>query len=718
MTIKNDYLNPGLELEKRVEDLVSRMTVEEKISQMMNNSPAIKRLGIPKYGWWNECLHGVARAGIATVFPQAIGMAATWDRRLMRKIAEAISEEARAKYHDAILKGNREQNYGITFWSPNINIFRDPRWGRGQETYGEDPFLTGELGIEFVKGLQGYDKKYFKVIATPKHFAAHSGPEKDRHHFNAIVSNKDLEETYLPAFKKCVLKGKAYSVMGAYSRLNGEPCCASKPLLVDILRKKWGFKGYVVSDCDAIKDIYFNHKFVKTPEEAAAIAVKNGCDLNCGNTYFRLLKAYEKKLITNKEINESLKRVLRAKFKLGMFDPPEQVPFTNIPVDIINNKRHRYLALKAARESVVLLKNENNLLPVKKDLKSIAVIGPNADSLDALLGNYSGTPSKYVTPLQGIRNKVSGKTQILFSKGSNLNNSDSRYLKDAVDIAKKADVVIAVLGLNPQFEGEEDDAPMSDESGDRLNINLPEVQEELLKAVYKTGKPVILVVEAGSSLAINWAKEHIPAIIYIWYPGEEGGSALADVIFGNYNPGGRLPVTFYKSLEQLPPFDNYNMENRTYRFFKGKPLYEFGYGLSYTDFKYENLCFEKENFEIFENIIFSVDIHNVGNMNGEEVIQVYIKNMSVAAATLNFELKEFKRVSLKKGEKKKVSFKLLPEAFSSVDQKGKRFIRPGKYKIYIGGSQPTKEKSGAGINNILEKTIDKRGKITQIDSSF
>jgi len=646
-----DYTQPA---DARARDLASRMTLEEKVSQMLHDAPAVERLGIPKYNWWNECLHGVGLAGVATVFPQSIGLGATFNTNLMARIATVISDEARAKHHEAIRQGERERYKGLTFWSPNINIFRDPRWGRGQETYGEDPYLTARMGVEFVKGLQGDDPKYLKLVSTPKHYAVHSGPELDRHHFDAKVSEKVLLETYLPAFEACIKEGKAVSVMGAYNRVNGEPCCASRHLLVDILRGEWGFDGYVVSDCWAICDFYKHHKVVETPEEAAAMAVKAGCDLNCGNTYPSLAGAVKMGLISEETITESVIRLFTARFRLGMFDPPEMVKYAQIPFEVNDCKAHRELALEAARESIVLLKNENDFLPISKNIKSIAVIGPNANRVEPLIGNYHGTPSIAVTALDGIRVKVGPKTEISYAKGCELNDNATEGFSYAAEIAEKSDVAIVVLGLSAELEGEDTEAQLPD----RHDITLLGAQEALLKTVYNTGTPVVLVLINGSAIAVNWADEHVPAIIEAWYPGEEGGAAIADVIFGDYNPAGRLPVTFYRSIDQLPPFSDYSMKGRTYRFFNGEPLYPFGFGLSYTRFKYFNLKINPLKVTPGEDIQISVDVENTGKRSGDEVVQLYISDVKSSVPVPIRQLSGFTRIHLAPGEKRVVSFTL------------------------------------------------------------
>jgi beta-glucosidase len=827
------YKDPALPIEKRVDDLVSRMTLEEKVSQMMNAAPAIPRLGIPEYDWWNEALHGVAFSGVATVFPQAIGLGATFDQRLVGRVADVISTEARAKYNEAQASGNRARFHGLTFWSPNINIFRDPRWGRGQETYGEDPYLTSRLGVAFVKGMQGDDPKYLKVVSTPKHYAVHSGPEPERHRFDAAVSERDMQETYFAAFRATVTEGHAESVMCAYNRINGEPACANTHLLEDMLRGRWGFSGYVVSDCGAIDDIYERHHFVKTAEEASAVAVKKGTDLECGDTYRALVAAVKQGLVSEAEIDRAVKRLFEARFRLGMFDPPEIVPYSKIPFSENDSTEHRRLALEAARESVVLLKNENNTLPLRKDVKTLAVIGPNADSMQVLLGNYNGQPSRATTPLAGIRQRVSPQTKVLYALGTGLTdvtvepvpasalrtpdgghglkaqffankNLEGRPVltrtdesvnfdwgmsspaptvpaddfsarwtgkivptvsgkyrlgmvaddgarifldgklvaedwtdhaptpitgevtleagkaydlkleyyenklgavaklvwqppvartvtpyAEAVNVAKQADAVVLVLGLSSQLEGEEMKVHEPGFlGGDRTDIGLPARQQALLEAVAATGKPVVLVLLNGSALAVNWADAHVPAIVEAWYPGEEGGAAVADVLFGDYNPAGRLPVTFYKSVSQLPPFENYQMDGRTYRYFKGDPLYPFGYGLSYTRFRYDNLKLSASKVKAGEGLTLSAEVQNTGDREGDEVVQVYLAHVAASVPVPIRSLAGVSRVTLKAGERQTVSFTLTPEQLSIIDNGGRRVVEPGDFLIAVGGKQP------------------------------
>jgi len=689
------FRDPSKPIDKRVDDLVSRLTLEEKISQMTDVAAPVERLEIPGYNWWNECLHGVARAGVATVFPQAIGLAATWDTDLIYKMADVTSTEARAKYHEFVRNNDRARYHGLTFWSPNINIFRDPRWGRGQETYGEDPVLTSKMGTAFVKGLQGDNPKYLKVVATPKHYAVHSGPEPNRHVFDAITDMRVLWDTYLPAFEATITEGKAYSIMGAYNRFLGEACCAHDLLLEEILRDKWGFEGYVVSDCGAIRNIYASHKLVETPEEASALAVKKGCDLNCGRTYESLLKAVEQGLITEEEIDVTVKRLFRARFKLGMFDPPEIVPYTQIPFEKNDAPEHADLALTVAQESMILLKNDNNLLPIENKLKQIAVIGPNADNLDVLLGNYNGTPSHPVTALAGIKNCIGESTNVKYAPGCGLVGNDMIMdtipgydaFAEAVDLAKASDIVIFCGGISPRLEGEEMQVPFEGFfGGDRTDIKLPAVQEKLIKSLHATGTPVVMVNFSGSAVALNWENENLPAIIQAWYPGQAGGTALADVIFGKYNPGGRLPVTFYKSVNDLPPFEDYSMKNRTYRYFDGEPLYPFGYGLSYTTFEYGSPGLSDNSIDKSGNVEITVEVRNTGDIGGSEVVQLYVKDIESIFPVTKKALRDFKRIYLGPGESQIVSFVLEPKVFWVIDDEGNRFVEPGDFDIMVGGN--------------------------------
>lgn len=826
------FQNPKFSVEERVNDLSSRLTLQEKISQMVFNAPAVERLGIPEYNWWNECLHGVARNGLATVFPQAIGLAATWNKELINQVGIAISDEARAKYNDAISKNQRGLYQGLTFWSPNINIFRDPRWGRGQETYGEDPYLTGQIAVNFIKGLQGNDPKYLKVVATSKHYAVHSGPEPDRHSFNAEVSEYDLRETYLPAFKMSVEDANVQSIMCAYNSLRGNACCSNDPLLNKILRDEWGFNGYVVSDCWAIQDIWQFHKQAVDAAEASAISVQAGTDLNCGVSFSKLFDAYKKKLIGEEEIDIAFKRLFKARFQLGMFDPPEMVPFSSLNMDVVDSKKHKEIALQTARESIVLLKNENNLLPLNKNIKSIAVIGPNANNIEVLLGNYNGFPSKAVTPLEGIKNKLKSNTKIYYEKGCDIidgmtdavvippdflftdlsknnkglnaeifdntrfegkpvikkvdntidfwwfhnipfkqlkqNNfsiqwsgyiippksgkykiggsgfnglhiyfedsliakydgehgpierftefnlekgktykirvdyySSDRYsmvqllwsVPDeeqevrAIEAAKKSDVVIMCMGISPRLEGEELELNVPGFSGgDRTSLDLPMSQQKLIKKIAALGKPIVLVLLNGSALSVNWEAENIPAIIDAWYGGQAAGDALADVLFGDYNPSGKLPVTFYKSVDQLPDFRNYAMKGRTYRYFDDEVLYPFGYGISYTTFEFSNMRLDKETINSNESAVLNVNIKNTGRMSGEEVVQLYVKGRGLKENDAIKTLKGFEKVFLKPGETKTITFEITPEVLQKYVE-GKGFIvEKRNYVLLVGSS--------------------------------
>ena len=693
------FNNPELTIHARVDDLVSRLTLEEKISQMQHTAPAVPRLGIPQYNWWNECLHGVARNGVATVFPQAIGMAATFNPSLIEREADVISTEARAKYAEAISKGQHEIYQGLTFWSPNINIFRDPRWGRGQETYGEDPFLTSRIGVAFVNGLQGKDPNYFKVIATAKHFAVHSGPESERHKFDAWPSETDLFETYLPAFEALVKEAGVYSVMGAYNRVYGTPACASDLLMDKILRGKWGFKGYVVSDCWAISDFYNFHKFVTTPERAASLAVKGGTDLSCGPEYGTLAKAMELGYITENELNVSVKRLFEARFRLGMFDPPSKVKYASIPSTEYNTEANRSLAREVARQSIVLLKNENNILPISKNVKSIAVIGPYANDTNVLLGNYNGIPSQPVTLMAGIRNSAGKGKKIFYSQGvekpevralrpENSDITGDVSFKEAIADSKKADIVIFIGGISPNLEGEEMDVKVPGFSaGDRTSLDLPLNQQILLSQLKATGKPLILVLTNGSALGIKWAKQNADVIVEAWYPGQEGGNALADVLFGRFNPSGRLPVTFYESINDLPAFDDYSMKGRTYKYFEGTPVYAFGYGLSYSSFTYSKAVVNSPELSEKDTIVMRVNIENNGNFNGDEVVQVYIKQPSEISKQPIKTLIAFERVHFIKGETKDIKFAIPVSRLRHYDLNINDYsVAKGKYELLIGSS--------------------------------
>jgi beta-glucosidase len=848
------YKDAKLPVEQRVKDLVSRMTLEEKVSQLGHTAAAIPRLGVPEYNWWNEGLHGVARAGTATVFPQAIGLAATFDAPLMHEVGDVISTEFRAKYYATVHPdGGADWYRGLTVWSPNINIFRDPRWGRGQETYGEDPFLTARMGVAFVTGLQGNDPKYLKTVATPKHFAVHSGPESTRHTVDVQASRHDMEDTYFPAFRATVMHGKAESVMCAYNSLNGQPACANSMLMEEHLRRDWGFHGYVVSDCGAVADIFGGHRFSANAEEGVAAALKAGMDLICGDyrngtstERAALIGAVQHGLLPEAIIDRSLDRLFSARFRLGLFDPPANVPYSNVKASENDSEAHRQLALRVAREAIVLLKNKNNFLPLKQAPGTIAVIGPNASDLDALEGNYNGTPSKPVTILDGIRARFP-KSKVVYVQGTGLvgpvtkvvpadalcvdascgehglkaeyfanmklegsptlartdstvdfawgdtgmspellknysarwtgalvppvtgdyligftgqdgyrvwldnklvtedwnihhpastltkklhlekdhpyavkieyfqdvRSAEARFIwslpdqggLEAVDAASAADLVIVAMGLSPRIEGEEMKVDADGfEGGDRTKIDLPAPQEQLLERIHAVGKPTVLVLMNGSALAINWADQNVPAILEAWYPGEEGGTAVAEAIAGDFSPAGRLPVTFYKSVDQLPAFDDYSMAKRTYRYFDGEPLYPFGYGLSFTSFAYKNARVDHEKIAAKESVKISVDVANTGAMAGEEVVQLYVTHPGKAGAPLRA-LKGFERVHLDRGQTKTVSFTLSDRALSIVDPDGKRRIEVGTVQLWIGGGQPTTRAS-------LPKTAGAQTQIT------
>ena len=838
---KAPYLNPSLPIAQRVNDLVSRMTLQEKVLQMQHTAPAIPKLGIPSYDWWNEALHGVARSGYATVFPQAIGMAATWDTDLVHQEGRVIATEARAKYNQAQREGNHSIYYGLTFWSPNINIVRDPRWGRGQETYGEDPFLTSRLGTAFVTGVQGNNPKYLEAVATPKHFAVHNGPEPLRHGFNAKVSPYDIEDTYFPAFRATLVDAHADSTMCSYNAINGPPACADTFLLKKTLRDEWGFHGYVTSDCGAVDDIFTGHHYAPDIEHASALAVKAGTDTTCGNEYVTLVKAVHDGLIKESEIDTAVKRLFTARMRLGMFDPKADVPFNSIPMSQVNSPAHRQLALRAARESMVLLKN-NGILPLKSSVNTIAVIGPNAESLPAIQGNYHGVPSHPVLPINGMSKEFAGKAMVLYAQGSpyvtelpvpvpktvfhradkpsipglkaeyfstsdfsgspELVRTDAQIQFDwnaaapasgipmkafsvrwtgtftppgpgnytfgidephcypcedhetfhlymdgklvlsntsfnrkprsgtfkvhfndtkphtiqldyshrsplfgagvtlswkapvevlrqrAVQLARQADVVVAFVGLSPHLEGEEMPLKIPGfDGGDRTTLELPEVQRELLQALIATGKPLVVVLMNGSGVAVNWAQEHAAAILDAWYPGEAGGTAIAETLAGANNPAGRLPETFYKSVNQLPPFTDYSMKNRTYRYFRGEPLYGFGYGLSYSKFAYSNLHLSTNTVKAGLPLTVEANIKNTSSIAGDEVAELYVEYSGKPGTPLRA-LKGFKRFHLRPGETRRVSFTLDPRVLSMATENGDRMVLPGSYTVFVGGSQP------------------------------
>jgi beta-glucosidase len=693
MAITPKYLDKNLPAEERAKDLVSHMTLEEKASQLKYDAPAIKRLNIPFYNWWNEGLHGVARGGTATVFPQAIALAAMFDDEFLKKIADVIATEARAKYNMQRENEDRDIYKGITLWSPNINIFRDPRWGRGHETYGEDPYLTSRLGVAFVKGLQG-EGEYLKTSACAKHFAVHSGPEGERHNFNAEVSDKDLWETYLLAFEALVKEANVESVMGAYNAVRGEPCCGSKTLLIDILREKWGFKGHVVSDCWAIRDFHTNYMVAKTPAQSAALALKNGCDLNCGNTYLHVLQAHKEGLVTEEEITRSCERLMTTRIKLGMFDECE---YDNISYLVNDCKEHHELAVEAARKSVVLLKNDGILPLDRNKLKTIAVIGPNANSREILKANYCGTASKYITLLEGIQNSVSEETRVLYSEGCHLFKDrveplalPNDRISEAKAIASLSDLIILCLGLDADLEGEEGDTGNSYAAGDKPDLNLPGLQQNLLEEIVKVGKPVILLLSTGSAMAIDYAHENCSAILQTWYPGAHGGQAVAELLFGDYSPSGKLPITFYSKKNKLPDFTDYSMKNRTYRYIEEEPLYPFGYGLTYGKVQLSNVKVDKNQIRESDSIKISVEIENQSNWELEEVIQVYAKVKGTEYEVLNHKLCAFKRIKLNKAEKRIVTLDVKAENLKVVDNDGNRIFDGDKVIIYVGTSQPDK----------------------------
>jgi beta-glucosidase len=857
------YMNVKLPIEQRVDDLVGRMTLEEKVSEMINGSAAVPRLNVPAYDWWNEGLHGVARSGYATMFPQAIGMAATWDTDLLGNVADTISTEARAKYNEAVRHNIHSIYYGLTFWSPNINIFRDPRWGRGQETYGEDPYLTSRLGVSFVEGLQGTNPKYYKVIATPKHFAVHSGPESTRHSANVDPAPHDLWDTYLPAFRATIVEAKADSIMCAYNAVDGAPACASKLLLEDILRKDWAFKGFVTSDCGAIDDFFEAKAHVYSPdkESAAVTGIRTGTDTNCGSTYLALTSAVKKGMIKESEIDVSLKRLFTARYKLGLFDPDAMDPYASIPFSEVGSPAHHALALETADKSMVLLKNDNHFLPLKPGLKTIAVIGPNAASLSGLEGNYNAVPRDPVLAVDGLAAGFSS-AKILYAQGSSYAdgvalpvprtllhpaaNSSEQGLKGeyfatdnfdgqpvstrvdkqidfdwnsaspvpgapqdhfavrwtgtitapapgtydfamrlahcypcgdhekfavyidgkpvagfaspggeyrpsgtprfsvalndtaphqlrveylhnaklfgagislewvpkpgllepgAVAAAQQADIVVAYMGLSPELEGEE--MPIHIEGfsgGDRTDIKLPAAQQHLLEAVAATGKPLVVVLMNGSALSVNWAQQHANAILEAWYPGEAGAQAIADTLSGRNNPGGRLPITFYSSIDQLPPFADYSMSNRTYRYFKGSPLYGFGYGLSYTSFSYSTPHVSTPKLRAGETLKVEADVKNTGAMAGDEVAELYLTPPHTSVSPY-LALAGFTRVHLAPGESKHIVFQLDPRTLSQVDEKGVRAVRAGTYIIHVGGSQPGSDTPSAQVNITGEQEL-------------
>ncbi|BDX39218.1 glycosyl hydrolase [Tenuifilaceae bacterium CYCD] len=700
------FQNPDLSLEERLDDIISRLTLDEKVLLMQHNAPAIDRLAIPAYNWWNEALHGVARTKeYVTVFPQAIALAATFNPDGLQKTADIISTEGRAIFNDDFKNGKTGENYrGLTYWTPNINIFRDPRWGRGQETYGEDPYLTSVMGGAMVRGLEGDDPNYLKAVACAKHFAVHSGPEHNRHSFNVTVSAYDLWDTYLPAFKHLVVNEKVHGVMCAYNRFVGTPCCANDTLLNDILRKKWGFDGYVTTDCWAISDFLNFHNTHSSEIEAISDALLSGSDLECGSLYHKLIDAVKLGYITEKQVNISLRRLLKIEFQLGIFDPQEIVPFASIDRSKLDCNEHKQHAYLMAKQSIVLLKNENRVLPLDENrIKHIAIIGPNANNPKTLLANYNGTPSSSTTPYQSLLNRYGNKLKITFFQGVGIVDtlSASPSFSEISKSVSNADVILFIGGISANYEGEAGDAGAGGyfgfASGDRTTMALPKVQTELLKKLKKINRPIVLINMSGSSISFEWENQNVDAILQVWYGGQSAGDAIVDVIFGKYNPAGRMPITTYKSDTDLPDFEDYSMENRTYRYYKGEVRYPFGYGLSYAEFAYSNLKFTKE-INTGNNLEVEVEVQNTGKISGDEVVQLYTSHINSTAPTPICALKAFKRVSLNQGEKQKVIFLLTPTDLAKVDLNGKSEENSGKINIFVGGGQP---KYANGLSDTL-----------------
>lgn len=698
------YLDTTKSLDQRVNDLVSKLTLDEKVNQMVNASPAIPRLYIPEYDWWNEALHGVARSGVATVFPQAIAFGATFDDHLIHEVSTSISDEARAMYNAAQADGYRRRFEGLTFWTPNINIFRDPRWGRGQETYGEDPFLTSKIGVAFVTGMQGDDPLHLKVAACAKHFAVHSGPERLRHVFNAQASSKDLYETYLPAFKALV-NAHVEAVMCAYNRTNNEPCCGSNLLLDSVLRDQWHFKGHVVSDCGAIADFYMGHHVVPGQPEAVALAVKHGVDLNCGDEYPALVEAVKKGLITEKEINAALATLLKTRFKLGMFDPKGSGPYDKISTDVINSAEHRQLAKQVALESIVMVKN-NGVLPLRNDLPKYFVTGPTAANIDALIGNYYGVNPQMSTILEGLASGISPASQMQFKPGILLDWPNANPIDWTTDDAKASDVTFVAMGITGLLEGEEGESIASPNYGDRLDYNLPQNQIDFLKKLRAGNKnKIVVIVTGGSPMNLAEVQDLADAVLLVWYPGEEGGHAISDIVFGKVSPSGRIPVTFPKSLDQLPPYENYSMKGRTYRYMTAEPLYPFGFGLSYTSFSYSNISLSSTKIKKDIPINAKVTVSNTGKVEADEVVQLYITNPQ-NGENPQYSLKGFKRVKLKPGESQEVAFNITPDLLQSINDSGQAVQLKGNYHIYLGGSLPTKRSEDLGMPKVAEAILN------------
>jgi beta-glucosidase len=682
------FQNPSLSVEERAKDLVSRLSLDEKITQMLNQTPAIERLGIPPYDWWNECLHGVGRTSYkVTVYPQAIGMAAGWDVDAIKQMGDFTSEEGRAIYNLSQAKQDYQRYTGLTYWTPNINIFRDPRWGRGQETYGEDPFLTAMLGKNFVEGLQGNDKIYLKAAACAKHYAVHSGPEASRHEFNAQVSNYDLWDTYLPAFKQ-LADTKVAGFMCAYNAFEKQPCCGSDKLMIEILRKDWGFTGYVTSDCGAIDDFYRRHKTHPDAPHAAADAVFHGTDVDCGHeAYLGLKQAVEEEIISEEQLDVSLRRLFEIRIRLGMFDPAGKVPFSKIDSTALESPAHKELALKMAQQSMVLLKNDGILPLQKTSLKKVAVIGPNANSPEVQLGNYNGFPTRIITPLDGIKDELGEGVEIYSDAVTGYYGDAPESFASTIDKVKDADLIVYVGGISPRIEGEEMDVNVPGfYRGDRTSILLPQIQTDLMKALKTTGKPVVFVMMTGSAIATPWESENVNAILNAWYGGEFAGKAIADILFGNYNPSGRLPVTFYAGDKDIPDFEDYDMSNRTYKYFKGTALYPFGYGLSYTDFAYEWIHSPKASYKETENIECSVNIKNTGKISGDEVAQVYIQYPSGLGFPLK-ELRSFERKHIHAGQSGKIQVSIpVAQLAKWSEEAGQPTVAKGNYSIFVGGN--------------------------------
>jgi beta-glucosidase len=701
------FLDTSLSFAERAKDLIARLTLEEKVGLMNHPAHGVPRLNIPAYNYWSEALHGVARNGRATVFPQAIGMAATWDRELIHQVASAISDEGRAKYHASLRRnGYTDQYQGLTFWSPNVNIFRDPRWGRGQETWGEDPFLTGEMASAYVKGLQGDHPKYLKTAACAKHFAVHSGPEKDRHTFNAIVTKRELYDTYLPAFKKLVTEAKVESVMGAYNRTLDEVCCASKLLIEDILRGEWDFQGHFVSDCWALSDFHLNHKVTKDAAESAALALQHGCDLGCDHVFNEIPEAINRGLITEADVDRALERTLGTRFKLGMFDPAEDVPFTSIPTDVVACDVHRQLAYRAAIESVVLLKNKNDILPIKPSTKKIFVTGPTATSMEVLLGNYYGFNNQMTTLLEGITGRIPEGMGMEYTSGAMLKHAREIKSTWAPGMAQSADFAIVCAGFSSFLEGEEGESLLSEQNGDRESISLPNSQINYIKELAIHGVRIVLVITGGSPIALGELEDMADAILFVWYPGMEGGRAVADVLFGDVSPAGKLPLTFPKSLDQLPAFDDYSMNGRTYRYMTEEPLYPFGFGLSYSHFEYSELKLEKTNIAVGDSLNVSLSLRNDGDSDSAEVVQFYLSDLHASTIVPFQHLIGFERVALKAGESRTLNFTVIPEMMSFYNDDGRLTLEPGEFCLEVGGCSPGKRGQDLGAPKPVTAVFD------------